>query len=871
MRAFRARDTPLALTIGLAALALYLATLQPDFGGPEDTPKFQFLGYVLGTAHPPGYPLYVLLSHLFVKLPIRTIAYRANLFSAVMAAVACALAYAIARQLGASRSAAACASLALAAGASFWRNALIAEVYSLAAVMVALTVALLLAWSAIGGSGYLLAAVAVFSLGLGNHLTIVGLLPASILFVLWRAGRSLTPRLMAGAALIGLLGVSQYGFIILRTSQGAPHLESRATSLSELYAVVTAKRFATQRFAFSPRTVLTVQLPVVLSVVARDLGAFGVLFLAAGLFAIVRRRDSAGILVAGAAFGMLAMVVNLSGDLKGFINPIVVLLWPLVALGADAVRRAVDSPRMMRVGVAVVATVALSAIPVMNVGANYSELDRSSQVEEGRFFRSLFAQLPDRAAIVAEDYFFDMALLYYEVTGEGGRGRGIGRIPFDPRVVREAARKGRRVFAFGRAATFFGSQGLSFERAKVVGPSFREWLNTLPRGTVIAGAAAYSAAPFEFSAIDHGTSVSVPRNHPFAVFALVTPRSARAVREADEGLSLPVDGGTLPTVLAPFAGPVNAAADDRGARIELGGRTIADVDKGLALAVFNPDGTLWRTLEFRTGDPLRVEPEAAIYELKGESPCVEIANDRWTDIAPVLATGSWLATVPEIGSVTIESELPASCAGPDVRVAELLSAGSARRVSRTLSDNNVVLADELTRRDSGRPLFRMALDCPLSHARARVRNGGMESRVTLCAHRPPPLFPADADHAVLRPDFESEAYFGDGWHDSERTPTGRVRRADGRGNLLLPLPAGSSYRISLDLATASNHVEAALNGTVVGICELADRRTSCEVTVPSAAVRDGVSALTLTAEPLSSSEAPTLTLQGARILRRPAR
>ena len=150
MRASRARESLWALAIGVASLALYLATLQPDFGGPEDTPKFQFLGYVLGTAHPPGYPLYVLLSHLFVKLPLRTIAYRANLFSAVMAAVACVMAYAIARQMGAARWAAAGAALGLATGASFWRSALIAEVYSLAAVMVALTIVLLLAWSARG-------------------------------------------------------------------------------------------------------------------------------------------------------------------------------------------------------------------------------------------------------------------------------------------------------------------------------------------------------------------------------------------------------------------------------------------------------------------------------------------------------------------------------------------------------------------------------------------------------------------------------------------------------------------------------------------------------------------------------------------------
>jgi hypothetical protein len=873
MRAFRARDTLLALAVGVAALALYLATLQPDFGGPEDTPKFQFLGYVLGTAHPPGYPLYVLLSHLFVKLPIRTIAYRANLFSAVMAAVACVLAYAIARQLGAARWTAVCASLGLATGASFWRNALIAEVYSLAAVMVALTIALLLRWGARGGSAYLLAAVAAFSLGLGNHLTIVGLLPAAIVFVLWRASRrALSLRVVVVAAVIGVLGVSQYGFILLRSSQGAPHLESRATSLSELYAVVTAKRFAAQRFAFSPRTVLTVQLPVVLSVVARDLGAFGILFLAAGLVAIAGRPNAEGILVAGAALGSLAMVVNLSGDLKGFINPIVVLLWPLVALGADAASRVVDSPRVMHVGVAAIATIAMSAIPVMNVRANYTELDRSSQVEEGRFFRSLFAQLPDRSAIVAEDYFFDMALLYYEVTAEGGPGRGIGRIPFDPRVVREAARSGRRVFAFGRAATFFGSQGLSFERAAVAGPSLGQWLRSLPQGTVIAGAAAYTALPFEFSAFDrHQTAATMPRNHPFAVFAFAAPGSVRVAREADHELWLPVDRGALATATPPFPGPVSATADDRGARVNFGPRTIADVGKGLALAVFNADGTLWRTLEFPPGSPLRVEPEAAIYEFKAESPCVEITTDHWTDIAPVLSTGSWLATVPEVGSVTIESELPATAVGPNAGVNELLASGAARSVSRTSSaDGTVAIVSELTRNVYGRPLFRMAVDDPPSRARARVRSGGKEASVMLCAHRPPPLFAADSDRASVKPDFESEAYFGSGWRDSERISTGRVRRADGRATLLLPLAAGYSYRLSLDFARTPVRLDASLNGETVGTCELGEG-TTCDVVLPSRIVRDGANSLTFTVLPLSLSGPAPIIFQGAHIVRRPDR
>src|SRR3954452_13752147 len=57
-------DVVLSSACGLAALALYIWTLQPGPGGPEDTPKFQCLGYALGTAHPPGSPLYTILTHL---------------------------------------------------------------------------------------------------------------------------------------------------------------------------------------------------------------------------------------------------------------------------------------------------------------------------------------------------------------------------------------------------------------------------------------------------------------------------------------------------------------------------------------------------------------------------------------------------------------------------------------------------------------------------------------------------------------------------------------------------------------------------------------------------------------------------------------
>jgi len=861
------RDAIGALLVVCAALGLYLATVQPDFGGPEDTPKFQFLGYVLGTAHPPGYPLYVLLSHLFVKLPIGTIAYRANLFSAVMAALACGLSYLIARQIGSTRWPAVGAALGLATGVSFWRNAVFAEVYSLAAVMAALTIVLLLEWAARGGTAWLLAAVAAIGLGFGNHLTILGLVPACVTYAVLRDRRVLTPRVVGAAAVVLLLCVSQYAFIIVRSLQGAPYLESRAGSFSALLRVMTAEDFADKRFAYSVATLVTQQVPATTSVIGREFGIVGAVLLAAGLIAGARTRSAGAALLVGAALGIFAMVVNLSGDLQGFITSLVVFLWPISALGVDALRGWVRVPGGARLagGVAVVAA---AAMPAANVTANYANSDHSQEADAGRYFRSLHAQLPDHAVVVAEDYFYDMALRYLMFTGEGGPDRGIGSIGFGTALVRDVRQAGRRVFAFGRASAFFGADGLLFERAPIAGPPIEQWMKELPRGTLIAGAAAYAAVPFEVSN-RRGPSAS-PHAHPFTAFAYVTGRSGLAWLEGDTTTSLPVNAGTLSSRVPPVTGSIVASADAQGARIEFAGRMIAAADMGLALGVFKADGTLWRVLEFRSDEALRVPPEGVLYELTGEMPCATASTDAWTDVEHVLSTGSWLATFPPLGSVQIETEISGDACDGGVRAREVLGAGSARSVSTTRSGQGEHIVTEFTRAPIGRPLFRSALDCVPMRARARIRAGGVVSSVKVCGHKPASLFPDGATHALVRPDFDSEAYFGAGWGDPERTPTGRVRRGERRATLLLPLAPSHTYQMTLDVVSSGMHLEVALNGVEAGRCDLRNG-APCTFALPPTGIRDGVNALTLSivGAARADSATPVLVFQGARIVRRP--
>ncbi|MCB0067708.1 MAG: DUF2723 domain-containing protein, partial [Caldilineaceae bacterium] len=136
-----AADAAATVVVGAAALALYLRTLVP-YPLPGDSGEFQVLVHQLGAAHTTGYSTYLLLGHLFEQLvPWGDVAWRVNLFSAVMGALAAALVYLAGKLLTGSGPAAVVGALSLSVGFTFWSQAIIAEVYTLNAALLALALA----------------------------------------------------------------------------------------------------------------------------------------------------------------------------------------------------------------------------------------------------------------------------------------------------------------------------------------------------------------------------------------------------------------------------------------------------------------------------------------------------------------------------------------------------------------------------------------------------------------------------------------------------------------------------------------------------------------------------------------------------------
>lgn len=456
-------DAALACASGVTVFSVYLATVYPGLVPIGDAAKFSFVGRVLGTPHAPGYPLWVILSHLFSYVPWGTLAYRMNVFSALLGAGAVAATYALARRLGVERPAAVAVALALGFGQAFWATSLYPKAYTLNALLAALGVGLLLRWSDDRRESTFLLAVAVFAASAGNHLTVVALVPALVLFAMLTDARTvLRPRLLAVAGAIVLAGLAQYLLILVRTLQGAPFLEARARNLGELWQVMTARRWAHEIGAHSPGEVVTERLPLLFDVVWTELGALGLPLVAVGVAALITRQPRRAALICLGALGVVLLTASMgSEEDRGFLLPAFVLLWVIAGAG---IQWLVDLGRRHgRVVARVAVVVFVVALPVGQLAANYVVNDHHAETFETEYFDALFADLPERTAIVRDDYHHNMMVTYKLLGEDAARGREVRLVHASDRESVEALRaRGYEVLAFRSSRDRLSEFGFAF-------------------------------------------------------------------------------------------------------------------------------------------------------------------------------------------------------------------------------------------------------------------------------------------------------------------------------------------------------------------------------------------------------------------------
>ena len=382
------------LGVFVLVMVLYLGTLAPTvlyMKGPRllDAVMLQMQVSVLGITHPTGYPTYLMVTHLFTYLPFGDQAYRVNLASAVYAALAVVAVYAAGLLLSRRVVAAAAGALAFGLGTALWSQAVIAEVYTLNALLVSFTIVALLLWRESRKDRYLLLSAFLIGLCLTNHLTSGLLLPASLLLVAlvdWR--KLIEVRLVLGGAAAFLLGLAPYLYLPLRAAMDPPMDANNPTSFGRFWYVVSGGNLTGSFFSFGPAE-LPGRMIFYWEHLLDNMHFLVVMVALTGAIIMLGKDRAVGIFLGFLFFGWLFYAVeNDIPDIDLYFIPtyLVLSLWAASGFGtllAEVESLVAGFSGKTRRAVLSVLSLMMLCLPLLGVAGTYAQVDMSG-VYRGR-------------------------------------------------------------------------------------------------------------------------------------------------------------------------------------------------------------------------------------------------------------------------------------------------------------------------------------------------------------------------------------------------------------------------------------------------------------------------------------------------------
>jgi 4-amino-4-deoxy-L-arabinose transferase-like glycosyltransferase len=477
-----------AVCVALAGWALYRATLLPgfDFG---DTGSLQTtVGSTLITPRV-GYPLYFAVANLWLDVVGGDPARALNLASAVAAALACGLSVLVAIELSGSIAAAIAAVLLFAVSYTYWSQSIIAEVYALHILLVALTLFLLLRWANRPTTTRLTLFFLAFAVGFGNHLSMVLLAPAYTLFLLlaakdgWRS--MLAPRVVLLATACAAVGAAQYIWN-LRALWFQPQPPSGLfEALSTFWFDVTKSDWRDTMVLHVPRSMIGDHAAMYWFDLRQQFGPIVPLLAVAGLVQLATRdaRRAALMAVLFATNVAFAFSYNV-GDAHVFYLPshffVALLVAPGLVLAARLTPRAVP--------LAAALTIAYAGARAYR---DFPALDRSGDTRPAEVIGHLTAELDDQRNILLTDMNWQVAngLSYFAKVRQPAiaHARAPDLLLYAPALVKDNHAVGRSIALSERARSAidaaYGPLLPTMPDPRVVVSPLAERVAGLPAGT----------------------------------------------------------------------------------------------------------------------------------------------------------------------------------------------------------------------------------------------------------------------------------------------------------------------------------------------------------------------------------------------------
>jgi hypothetical protein len=460
------------LSFGLLALlagSIYWRTLCPGIGYWGDQAKFAFLGKVLGTAHISVYPTYIVLNHIFVSLfPKGTLALKANLLSAFLSIIAIWFLYATLVLLKVRPLIAFFTSLAFSFTYSIWMYSVIAEVYTLNALFVIVVIFLLLVLNRTRLDRYFFLATIVYAFSFGNHLTMIGLLPA-FAYAVWVTDRKTftNPKKIILVLVIIIAGFAQYYYVVWRTND--PTTRFLETDTQSLIRFLTT--FHTDEgFTFTLREIVLERIPILAGYILREFS----IFILPAIWGMIFLKDrTTNVFLGLCILGETLFSLNVNGrETWAFFIPVYIVLAIYLGLGIeDIFNRFRKYPRLV---------LASLVLPIFFLGLNFQRMDQSQHVLHARMVEKVLATIPHDSVIIVDEYdsacFFWYYLIgqdfernsvyafpYYFAGTDGIKDYLLGKQPFVIYPERKTIQPGLQVYAYWTIADYLKKAGFELQ------------------------------------------------------------------------------------------------------------------------------------------------------------------------------------------------------------------------------------------------------------------------------------------------------------------------------------------------------------------------------------------------------------------------
>jgi hypothetical protein len=226
-----------------AVLAVYLLTRAPAVG-LIDSGELAAGCRLMNILHPTGYPLYTMLGRLATLVPVGSVFSRVTLLSSLLGAAGVGLFLLVLLRLKVQAVPAAVTSLVLGFSLPVWGSSVDVEVYALTLVLG------MLVWFAVAEPGREKWLFGAYLAGLvfANHMSGASIVAGALACLLVRGRRGLGRRLPM-LALLFLLGLTPYLFLVLRARAGPLLAWGNPVDLERFWWHVTGKQYRVWMFS----------------------------------------------------------------------------------------------------------------------------------------------------------------------------------------------------------------------------------------------------------------------------------------------------------------------------------------------------------------------------------------------------------------------------------------------------------------------------------------------------------------------------------------------------------------------------------------------------------------------------------------------